>query len=196
VNRATLMTRIAPGTHISPGTHIAIEQLTASAFPAARDALAEVLHACVHAGASVGFVLPFTLDQARAFWDGIGASLAAGQRRLLVGRLDGRVVGTVQLVFAPQDNGRHRAEIAKLLVHPDARRQGIALALMREAETIARQRGLRLLVLDTATGRGAEPLYLGLGFTLTGVVPSYAEDVTGGLIASSFMHKELPADAG
>jgi ribosomal protein S18 acetylase RimI-like enzyme len=171
-----------------------IEHLTATNFPAARDALAEILHACVHSGASVGFVLPFSLDQARAFWDGIGVSLATGQRYLLVGRLDGRVVGTVQLVFAPQDNGRHRAEIAKLLVHPDARRQGFALALMREADTIARRRGLRLLVLDTATGRGAEPLYRGLGFALTGVVPSYAEDITGGFIASSFMHKELLTD--
>jgi len=178
-------------------TGATIDSVDAGAFPAMRDALAEILHACVHAGASVGFVLPFTLDQARAFWDAVGASLDARQRHLLVGRLDGRVVGTVQLVFAPQNNGRHRAEIAKLLVHPQARRQGTARALMRSAETIARQRGLRLLVLDTSTGGAAEPLYRGLGFALTGVVPGYAQDVTGGaLIASSFMHKELSIDAG
>jgi ribosomal protein S18 acetylase RimI-like enzyme len=177
-------------------TRATIETLTTTNFPTAREALAEILHACVHGGASVGFVLPFSLQQARAFWGGIGESLAAGQRLLVVGRLDRRIVGTVQLGFAPQDNGRHRAEIAKLLVHPNARRQGIAASLMREAEAVARQRGLRLLVLDTATGREAEPLYRGLGFALTGVVPSYAEDVTGGLIATSFMHKELLANAG
>jgi GNAT superfamily N-acetyltransferase len=176
-------------------TRAIIEPLTPGTFPAARDALAEILHACVHTGASVGFVLPFTLDQARAFWDQIGASLAAEQRHVLVARLDGRIAGTVQLVFAPQHNARHRAEVAKMLVHPDARRKGIASSLMQAAEIAARQRGLRLLTLDTATGREAEPLYQGLGYALTGVVPSYAEDVTGGLIATTFMHKELPADA-
>jgi hypothetical protein len=105
-------------------TRATIDSVNAGAFPAMRDALAEILHACVHTGASVGFVLPFTLDQARAFWDEVGASLGAGHRHLLVGRLDERVVGTVQLVFAPQGNGRHRAEIAKLLEHiPAARRE-------------------------------------------------------------------------
>ncbi len=175
-------------------TRATIETLPAAAFPAARDALAGILHACVHAGASVGFVLPFPLEQAGAFWDTIGAAAAEGQRQILVARLDDRIVGTVQLAFAQQDNGRHRAEVAKLLVHPDARRQGIAGALMQAAEAVARQRGLRLLVLDTGTD-AAEALYRRLGFTLTGVVPNYAADVDGGFVASRFMHKELTAHA-
>ena len=173
-----------------------IEPLTAATFPDARDELAEILHACVQAGASVGFVLPFTLDRARAFWDGVGASLALGQRHVLVARLDGRIAGTAQIIFAPQDNARHRAEVAKVLVHPRARRQGIASALMRAAETAARQRGLRLLVLDTATGSEAEPLYQALGFVPTGIVPNYSQGTAGGFVASTFMHKELIADAG
>ena len=32
------------------------------------DALGEVLHATVHAGASVGFVLPFSRQEARSYW--------------------------------------------------------------------------------------------------------------------------------
>ncbi|MDR3536825.1 MAG: GNAT family N-acetyltransferase [Acetobacteraceae bacterium] len=176
-------------------TRATIEALPANAFPAARDALTDILHACVHAGASVGFVLPFPLERAGAFWDTVAASAADGQRHVLVARLDDRIVGTVQLVFAQQDNGRHRAEIAKLLVHPDARRRGIAQALMQAAEAVAHQRNLRLLVLDTGTD-AAEALYRRLGFALTGVVPNYAADVDGGFVASRFMHKELPADAG
>ncbi len=175
-------------------TEISIETVTAE-FPAAREALAEILHACVLRGASVGFVLPFDLDRARAFWDGIGANLSPHHRCLFVARLDGRIVGTVQLVFAQQDNGRHRAEIAKMLVHPDARRRGIARRLMEHAETVARARGMRLLMLDTETGGEAEPLYRGLGFELTGVMPSFAKAVSGdGLISTSFMHKELEAE--
>jgi hypothetical protein len=46
------------------------------------EGLTEVLHACVHAGASVNFILPFPPEEARAFWTGkvaraTGASRAA-----------------------------------------------------------------------------------------------------------------------
>ena len=32
------------------------------------DMLADVLHAVVHGGAGVSFIVPFSLDDARAFW--------------------------------------------------------------------------------------------------------------------------------
>jgi len=35
-----------------------------------------------------------------------------------------------------------------------------------------------------------------MGYVVTGVVPNYAADVAGGYVASTFMHKELPARAG
>lgn len=172
----------------------AIETLRPDDYAAARDDLAAVLQACVADGASVGFVWPFPIDRARAFWDGVAATLGDDQRHVLIARQGERVVGTVQLVFARQDNGRHRAEVAKLLVHPDARRQGIAAALMEAIEAVARRRGMRLLVLDTGTP-AAEALYRRLGFAVSGVVPNYAADVFGGFLATTFMHKELPADA-
>jgi hypothetical protein len=58
------------------------------------DALAAVLHACVHAGASVSFVLPFSHQDAKAFWSGqVLPEVAAGSRRLLIARLGGSIVG-------------------------------------------------------------------------------------------------------
>jgi ribosomal protein S18 acetylase RimI-like enzyme len=136
-------------------------------------ALAQVLHACVEHNASVGFVQPFSLEAAAAFWQGQAASVAAGERILLLARAQGRVVGTVQLVPAGMPNGRHRAEVAKLLVHPDARRQGIARSLMVQVEQEARARGKRLLVLDTRSGDAAEQLYLSLGYRVSGQIPDY-----------------------
>ena len=105
------------------------------------EALAAVLHAAVHGGASVGFVLPFSLEDALGFWrDRILPVVRTGARRVWVARVEGRLVGTVQLILDTPPNQRHRAEIAKLLVLPDARRLGIGRALMQAAEAAARGR--------------------------------------------------------
>src|SRR5581483_1988094 len=84
------------------------------------NALGEILHACVHTGASVSFVLPFLVADATAFWrDQVLPSVFEGSRRVLLARLDGKIAGTVQLDFATPPNQPHRAEVKKLLVHPD-----------------------------------------------------------------------------
>ena len=152
-----------------------IEPLDAAGAAEALEALAELLHACVHAGASVNFVLPFPMQEARAFWrDKALPAVARGQRRLLVARSGGRIVGSVQLDLATPPNQAHRGDVAKLLVHPDARRQGIARALMIALEALAAREGRWLLTLDTVTGAAAEPLYLSLGFEIAGRIPDYA----------------------
>lgn len=158
------------------------------------EALAEILHACVHAGASVNFVLPFPLEEARAFWRRVLAMMQAGSRRLLVAQRDGRIVGTVQLDIATPPNQPHRAEVTKLLVHPNTRRLGIARALMLGIEVLARREGRGLLTLDTRTGDNAEPLYRDLGFIEVGVIPDYSIAPEGGrLDATTFMYKRLAA---
>ncbi|BBK30648.1 ribosomal protein S18 acetylase RimI-like enzyme [Stella humosa] len=170
---------------------LAILQPAPADLPALLPDLAAILLAAVEDGASVGFVLPFAQSEALAFWQGMAPAIAAGDRLLLVAHLDGRPVGTVQLVLAMPPNGRHRAEIAKLLVHPAARRRGIARALMLAAEAEARRHCRTLLVLDTRTGDGAEALYAGLGYALAGSVPDYAQATDGRLAATSFMYKVL-----
>jgi GNAT superfamily N-acetyltransferase len=136
--------------------------------------LGDVLHACVHAGASVSFILPFSRDDARAFWrDTVQSTVEAGTCRVLVARRSARIVGTVQLDLATPPNQPHRAEVKKLLVHPDERRGGIAMALMLAIEEQARDAGRTLLTLDTASF-GAEQLYLSLGYVRVGVIPRYS----------------------
>jgi GNAT superfamily N-acetyltransferase len=157
------------------------------------DMLGDVLHAVVHDGAGVSFVVPFEHEEGRAFWrEKVLPAVRAGTRRVLVARSDQRIVGTVQLDLAVPPNQRHRAEVVKLLVHPTARRRGIARALMVALEPVARSQGRTLLTLDTWTGGSAEQLYLSLGYVVVGVIPRYARgSLTPALEPTTIMYKEL-----
>ena len=140
------------------------------------DALTEVLHACVHDGASVGYILPFGHDEARAFWtNAVAPGVAAGTRVLLGATIDGVAAGTVQLDLDTKANQRHRADVSKLLVHPRHRRKGLGRALMLAVEPYAVQAQRWLLTLDTA-GEAAEALYTDLGYQTAGRIPFYARD--------------------
>jgi ribosomal protein S18 acetylase RimI-like enzyme len=155
--------------------------------------LGDLLHAVVHRGAGVSFVVPFSLSEARGFWlDTVLPAVRANTRRVLVARSGERIVGTVQIDLAVPPNQRHRAEVLKLLVHPDARRRGIARALMVAIEPIARSEGRTLLTLDTWTGGYAEQLYRSLGYVVVGVIPRYARgSTTPDLEPTTIMYKEL-----
>lgn len=156
------------------GMGVHIEELGGAAARAAVEPLAELLHACVHDGASIGYVLPFEPPAARAFWEGVAAEVAHGQTRMFVAREAGRMVGVVLLQLAMKPNQQHRATVAKLLVHPGARRRGTGRALMVAVEAAAREAGRVLLILDTRTGDPSEALYRSVGFSLVGIMPAYA----------------------
>lgn len=157
--------------------------------------LGELLQACVHAGASIGFVLPFGPNEAEAFWTGsVLPALRNGGRLLLVARRGDSIAGTVQLDYDTPPNQPHRAEVRKLMVSPDCRRQGIARILMSELERLARGLGRSLLTLDTRTGDMAEPLYAALGYVTVGGIPGYCRDAAGPrLDATTIMYKTLSA---
>jgi ribosomal protein S18 acetylase RimI-like enzyme len=157
------------------------------------EGLAELVHACVHDGASIGFVLPHSRADSEAFWRAsVGPAVLGGGRLLLVAWRDGHIAGSVQLDCDTPANQPHRAEIRKLLVHPDFRRQGIARRLMAGIERHAVRLKRSLLTLDTRTGDGAEPLYRSLGYQTTGIIPGYCRDThTERLDATTIMYKRL-----
>ena len=156
--------------------HVTVRALTAEEAHARTAELSAVLIDCVEGGASVSFMAPLTRSRADAFWRGVAEGVAAGDRTLLVAEdaARRRIVGTVQVVYAWPENQPHRADVAKMLVHRAARRQGLGGLLMRAAEDAARAAGRTLLVLDTVTGSDADRLYTKLGWTAVGVVPNYA----------------------
>lgn len=157
-------------------TSIAISPLSGSE-PTDVAELGALLHACVHDGASIGFVLPFSVAEGEAYWQSkVLPRVRDGCVILLVARMDGRIVGTVQLDHDTPPNQPHRAEVRKLLVHPACRRRGIAKALMAAIEARAAVLGRSLLTLDTRTGDHAEPLYAALGYRIAGIIPGYCRD--------------------
>lgn len=186
VERAALPAA-APGTgHIRP---------LSAATPAQIDALAEVLIDCVAGGASVSFMHPLSRAAARRFWRNAVAAAARGQRVLLVAEDEQGICGTVQVILAQPENQPHRADIAKMLVHRRARRQGLGAALMRAAEQAARTAGKSLLVLDTASDTALR-LYLRLGWAHCGRIPGYALLPQGGYCDTTVLYRWLTPPPG
>lgn len=152
------------------------------------DDLAALLVDAVDAGACVGFLNGLALGHARSFWQ---AALDGAQTWVVRLRPDGQAVGVVQLHVPKLPNGRHRAEVAKLLVHRSARRRGLARALMEMVEQQAERDGRWLLQLDTETGSAAESLYVRLGWQVLGVIPDHAVRPDGDLAQTTFLYKRL-----
>jgi GNAT superfamily N-acetyltransferase len=152
--------------------------------------LCDVLIDCVEGGASVNFMLPMTRAKAEAFWESVAASLARGERALVIAEDDAGIIGTAQAIWAGAENQPHRADVAKMLVHRRARRLGIGAALLAAAEHAAFDAGRTLLVLDTASPE-AERLYERGGWARVGTVPRYALMPDGPFCSTVFFYKDL-----
>ena len=156
-------------------------------------ALADVLVDCVAGGASVGFLDPLDVADARAWWAG---TLPDPRAMTWVGRDDrGRIVGTVRLILAGLPNAPHRAEVSKLLVHRSARGRGAATALMSTVEDAALRLGRTTLLLDTQTGSAAEGLYERRGWSRVGVVEDHALTPDGRLAPTTILTRRLRGGA-
>ena len=163
------------------------------AFEPLAGALADVLIDCVEAGASVSFLAPLPRATAVAFWEATLAATARGERIVLVAEdvADGRLLGTVQLILLMPQNQPHRADVAKMLVRRDARRQGVGAALMRGLERAATDASRTLLVLDTVSGSDAARLYERLGWERCGEIPGYALMPDGQPCATTYYFRRL-----
>lgn len=153
--------------------------------------LCDVLIDCVEGGASVNFMWPMTRTKAEEYWRGVAASLARGERAVIVAE-DGRgeILATAQSVWAPQENQPHRADISKMLVRRNSRRHGVGARVLAAAERAAFDAGRTLLVLDTASA-DAERLYERSGWQRVGTVPRYALLPDGSPCATVFFYKDL-----
>jgi len=135
-----------------------------------RRALAELLADAVNSGASLSFLPPLGADEALRWWE---STLASARPRsfVLVARDAEGIAGTVQLLTFWSPNQAHRGQLSKLIVHPRARRKGVARALIHALEQRAAHTGFSLLTLDVRRDDPAEQLYRSAGWTPAGVVP-------------------------
>jgi GNAT superfamily N-acetyltransferase len=170
---------------------VVVQALDASAAEHAERPLADILVACVAAGASVSFLPPLSAEAAQGFWRRSLADIALDRKVIWVAWADGVLVGTVTLDLATPPNQPHRAEVAKLLVHPAARRRGVGQALMAALEAEALRRGRRLLTLDTRADDAGEALYRALGWQEAGRIPGFALNADGTPCATVFFYKQI-----
>jgi ribosomal protein S18 acetylase RimI-like enzyme len=179
------------GQNMSPYSFADIDQVQPDQEEQLLPAFIHLLQDTVDGGASVGFLPPLDEESARVYWRGVFRDLAEHTRILLVARVEGQVVGSVQLELATKANALHRAEVQKLFVLQSQRRQGLGRALMQSVEEVARACGRSLLVLDTRQGDTAEQLYRSLGYCEVGVIPAFARSATGTLDGTIFFYKQL-----
>ncbi|MFN3210494.1 MAG: GNAT family N-acetyltransferase [Roseovarius sp.] len=174
-------------------TGLCITSLTEEALDRNLDSLAHLLVDTVADGAAVSFLHPLAPDTARAFWrNDVFPHVRSGTRTLLTAHLSGTLAGTVQLLTGMPQNQPHRAEIAKMMVHPSARRRGIARALLNAALEHARLQGKTNVTLDTRSGDVSQSLYASVGFQVAGIIPDFALDPDGQTLHSTtYMYKPL-----
>jgi ribosomal protein S18 acetylase RimI-like enzyme len=174
-------------------TKLSYSTLSADDVISHLDALGALLQACVEDGASINFILPYSLEDAKGFWrNKVLPRLPVGGLVVLVAWCEGQIAGSVQLDMDTPPNQPHRADTKKLLVHPGFQRRGIGRALMVEIERIAREHGRTLLTLDTRTGDKGETLYLSRGFQVAGIIPNYSRDARVDTFdAATFMYKQI-----
>ncbi|MEC0091000.1 GNAT family N-acetyltransferase [Paenibacillus macquariensis] len=149
------------------------------------DELSELLIQVVEDGASIGFIPPVNHEEAEHYW---GNVLEPGVI-LFVATINDVIVGTVQLQLCMKLNGSHRAKVAKLMTHPNYRRNGIGRALMQTVDERAKQEGRSLLVLDTREGDPSDLLYTSVGYIQAGRIPNYAKSASGELDATIYYYK-------
>ena len=146
--------------------------------------LSKLLKMVVNDGASIGFASTGTKD-ATKYWQ----TVLAPEVILYVAKINNEVAGSIQLQLVTKPNGIHRAEICKLMTHPNFRRNGIGRSLMQKAEERAKQENRSLLVLDTREGDPSNKLYKSLDYQEVGTIPGYAISPNGKLDATIIYYK-------
>jgi ribosomal protein S18 acetylase RimI-like enzyme len=155
-------------------------------------ALHALLAEAVAEGASIGFMWPVNHDEIAAYWRDVAQSVSLHKKHLVV-VVDnqGNMVGTAQLEPSPKENGRHRAEVQKVIVAVHARNRGLGKLLMRHIEAHAKTLGRSMLFLDTRVDDVGERLYESMGWVKFGVAPDYAYSPDGTLAGSAFYFKRI-----
>jgi GNAT superfamily N-acetyltransferase len=170
-----------------------VRLLSAEKVELAIPGLADILIDAVAMGAGVSFMHPLSKADAVAYWQKQLPDVLAEKTFIFVCE-DAKfasIAGTVMLQKAWAPNQPHRADVAKLLVHSNSQRQGVASALMLAVEKKATEIGLKLITFDAVAGGGAEKFYRTMGYQPVGIIPDYAYSGDGKLDATMFFYKAL-----
>ncbi|MFM2045069.1 MAG: hypothetical protein RLY86_3645 [Pseudomonadota bacterium] len=175
---------------MSPGSAtIAVEEIDRFR-PGDLEDLCDAADAAIVDGGGFGWVTPPERDVMERYWKGV---LAVPERTLVVGRLDGVICGSAQLIRPTRNNEAQHfaATLTTSFVAPWARGHGLARGLTLAVEARARKDGFRVLNLDVRDSqKAAIALYEALGYRRWGTHPFYAE-AQGSVFQGYFYYKDL-----
>jgi len=174
----------------TPGTPaLAVERLE-KLKPGDLADLCDAAQRAVRDGGGFGWLEPPARDLMERYWRGVAL---IPDRSLFVGRVDGVIAGSVQLVRPPRNNEAqaHAATLTTIFVASWARGHGLGRRLVEAVEAEARWAGFLGLNLDVrATQEPALRLFESLGFRCWGSHPYYAR-VRGEAIVGRYYYKNL-----
>lgn len=136
--------------------------------------LVELVNSTVADGGMLGFERALTPHQEVQFVAALRVGIASGRTHLLMGRVDARPAFMALLHLNGMATCRHRAELAKGVVHPDFRGLRFVQLALREITRRAEQLGVEQLVLDVRENTRAHHLWQFFGFETYGVLEDYA----------------------
>lgn len=155
--------------------------------------MVDICHAtetAIREGIGFNWIVPPMPDMMESYWSGV---LHVPERVLFLGRLDGTVAASVQLLKPgpTKETTAFAATVEGHFVAPWARGHGLAKALLQAAEREARKCGFSVLKLSVReTQEAAIALYEESGFVRWGVLPCY-EYVNARMIPGHFFYKNL-----
>jgi len=152
--------------------------------------LVQATEDAIREGIGFNWVVPPGKDILETYWKGV---LVVPDRVLFVGRLDGTLAASIQLVKPgiSKETSSFAASLDAHFVAPWARGHGIAKMLLEAAEREARNQGFSVLKLSVRdTQERALKVYEESGYTCWGILPTY-EFVNAKMIAGRFYYKNL-----
>lgn len=155
--------------------------------------LCEAAEAAIEEGGGFGWVAVPRRDALEKYWQGV---LLVPGRSLFVGRLDGVIAGSAQLIRTPRNNEAQSfgAQLMSAFVAPWARGHGLARGLVAAVEEMALRSGVEILNLDIRdTQQAAIRLYESTGYIRWGTHPFYAK-VAGRVVPGHYYYKRLVHD--
>ncbi len=168
-----------------------VERLTAFGGNDLAD-LCDAAEEGIKAGGGFGWIDPPPRSVMEAYWQG---TLLVPERAVFVGRLDGVIAASMQLVRPPRNAEvwAHAANLTTFFVAPWARGHGLSPLLLDAAENEARREGFALINLDVReTQKRAIEVFEEHGYQRWGVHEKYAR-VGGKYVSGFFYTKDLGA---
>ena len=154
------------------------------------DTLCEATERAIEVGLGFDWIRSPRRDLLERYWQGV---LLVPDRDLLVGRIDGVIAGTAQMVKPPGNNeaGSFNVSMTSFFVAPWARGHGLARDMLAEFEDKSRKMHFTQISLDVReTQDAAIALYEGAGYIRWSVKKRYAR-VNGKYIKGFFYVKDL-----